>query len=825
MILSLTSCSTEKPAENKPSSEDASILNVTDAYLDESSLTLRMLVDHKTDLVSLSDKVVVTQGCNWSLYRGETEIRTKIAAGADGELNDGDNLFYIVVSNPSSLKEKTYTLTIHRSFAITVSYYFQNLLLDQDNAYTGYPYELKKFQDIPGYTFKHWTNDAGETVEVETPWENLVFYANASANTYTVTLNPNGGHVSNTLIEVEYDREYSLPTPEKLGYVFDGWYDGNKRIGDKGVWNYSSNLTLIAHWNIITYKITYVLYGGTNPVSNPSTYTVQSPTINLASPVKTGYAFVGWTNGTSLITSIPAGSTGDLTLTANWKGNTYTIVFDPNGGSCSISSINVIYGDSYSLPAPTRRGYSFDGWYNGSSIISNSGTWNYTSSLSLIAHWSIISYNIYYKLNGGTNNSSNPLTYTVEDNITLFPPTKTGYTFAGWFNNNGNQITQITAGTTGALTLNARWSANLNILTVTSEDPSKGTVEVTSGSGYSGESITVVATPINNCFFKGWYHKSTKVSNQSIYTFDMPTNDYSLMARFLTKEEKEKEEELAIKHATRPIISEDSKTVVYGLYPQTNVDDQSLLLELDSLTEAQSNGWYLYNEEYYAKTYASPHEDYYQFDNGSTIEKNTNYWFKCEPIIWNVLSNDNGICLLLSSMLLDCHAYNDRDFIGLSDGHYASNYEKCEIRRWINDYFFNTAFGLENSHIQTTMVGNGHEYPRYTSSNTFDKVFLLNKWDYKNSAYGFPVEDHPDDWSYCSERTSKTTDWARARGSISFSGYGEYWSRTPGPNGMQSCPDNTAYVIWYEGWIGYSGISSKGTSVRPAITVDITYQE
>ena len=86
-------------------------------------------------------------------------------------------------------------------------------------------------------------------------------------------------------------------------------------------------------------------------------------------------------------------------------------------------------------------------------------------------------------------------------------------------------------------------------------------------------------------------------------------------------------------HDQTPILSEDGKTVTYGLYPQTNVDDPDLVSALDKLTNAESNGWYLYNNEYYAKVSATPYDSNYKFDNGTTIVSDTTYWFKCEPIV------------------------------------------------------------------------------------------------------------------------------------------------------------------------------------------------
>ena len=144
-------------------------------------------------------------------------------------------------------------------------------------------------------------------------------------------------------------------------------------------------------------------------------------------------------------------------------------------------------------------------------------------------------------------------------------------------------------------------------------------------------------------------------------------------------------------HGEIPLLSDDGETVTYGLYPQTNVNDTDLLEALNELTDAESNGWYLYDNEYYAKVAATPYDSSYTFNNGTTIVSGTTYWFKCEPITWNVLSNNDGEYYILSSVLLDTHRYDAS----------SNNYANSEIRTWLNNDFYNSAFALGNSNILT----------------------------------------------------------------------------------------------------------------------------
>ena len=269
-----------------------------------------------------------------------------------------------------------------------------------------------------------------------------------------------------------------------------------------------------------------------------------------------------------------------------------------------------------------------------------------------------------------------------------------------------------------------------------------------------------------------------------------------------------------------PILSEDGKTLTYGLYPQTNVNDSDLVTALNELTTPESNGWYLYDNEYYAKVSATPHFTGFKFNNGTTIVSGTTYWFKCEPIIWNVLSDNNGEYYILSSVLLDAHRY-DELYYDVKDGHCANNYEYSEIRAWLNNDFYNSTFALGSSHIQTTTIDNSAATTNSTSNSyacnyTQDKVFLPSYKDYFNSSYGFSTSN-----DITSSRCCKTTDWARARGSEynsnssgNYNGY--YWTRSPS--------SSRSYYAWYVSNAGdlYNyNVDRANFSVRPALTIKI----
>ncbi|MCR5693068.1 MAG: DUF6273 domain-containing protein [Bacilli bacterium] len=362
------------------------------------------------------------------------------------------------------------------------------------------------------------------------------------------------------------------------------------------------------------------------------------------------------------------------------------------------------------------------------------------------------------------------------------------------------------------------YCATYHVLSVTSEDTTKGNVAVTSGRGYSEEHITVVATPADDYVFRGWYHDEKKVSSNKTYTFRMPPNDYSLVARFITEEESRR-------LGFIPTVSEDGKTLTYGLYPQNKVNDWLLVSSLNQLTTPESNGWYLYGNDYYAKVMATPHNSDYEFDNGTTIVRGTTYWFKCEPITWNILSSNGGDFYLVSSVLLDTHCYYKNTTIRTIDGKtvYTNNYKHSDIRAWLNNNFYNSAFALDDSFIQTATVDNSASTTNstnnsYACNNTQDKVLLPSYKDYIKPYYGFLTSI-----GETSTRSCRTTDWSRARGAFYHTGSdkyqynGFYWTRSP-----------------YSGYSNYvSGVKGDGSldnlyyvcdanySVRPSLWIHI----
>lgn len=250
---------------------------------------------------------------------------------------------------------------------------------------------------------------------------------------HTVTFDSKGGSAVPAQSVAHGEKINKPEDPSKIGYSFDNWtYKGE-------AWSFvghvvTEDMTLDANWSIINYNIIYELNGGYNSPFNPSTYNIESPTINLDNPVKDRCKFIGWLRNGSPIERIEAGSIGDITLTATWQVNVFDVRYELDGGTNNPLNPSTYSSDSEcNLYAPSKEGYSFVGWTCDGQQIDKipEGT---TGNLVLVAHWSISSYNVVATSSDpskGTVNGSGLFQYNSE--VTVNATVNSGYLFVGWF--------------------------------------------------------------------------------------------------------------------------------------------------------------------------------------------------------------------------------------------------------------------------------------------------------------------------------------------------------------------------------------------------------
>ena len=297
-------------------------------------------------------------------------------------------------------------------------------LVDCDSEYGDMPTPTRT-----GYSFAGWftkatggTKVTGSTTITTNGAHTL--YAHWSANTYSVTFNPNGGSVSPTAKTVTYGSAYgTLPTPTREGHAFNGWFTdvvGGQQISSSDVVTATSNLPLYAHWTVGSCLIMFNANGGS---VSPETQTVTYGDIynTLPTPTKTGYSFVGWftarDGGSQILPTDTVMVTGSQTVYAHWTPRSYTVTFDANEGVGSTTKTVTYATVVGELPSVTREGYVFNGWFtdpiNGSVITSNTVVYG---DRTYYAHWSdssaaITSLYCVIDLSAGADAASYPVTY------------------------------------------------------------------------------------------------------------------------------------------------------------------------------------------------------------------------------------------------------------------------------------------------------------------------------------------------------------------------------------------------------------------------------
>jgi uncharacterized repeat protein (TIGR02543 family) len=257
--------------------------------------------------------------------------------------------------------------------------------------------------------------------------------------------------------------------PTRTGYTFGGWYNGINE------WNFTNNTVtgaanLTARWNPIMYTVTFETLGGTPVPANQTVQHGQTAARPATDPTLTGRSFVNWytaeTGGTVFNFNTPILEA--TTVWARWSLNNYTVTWHTNSGTPAPTQLTVSHGGSITLPAAiTRTGHSFEGWYDNTAFTGTPVTFpvnNVTGNREFWARWTPHTYNVTWHTDGGSPAIAGQTTVNHGSNITApSVVTKTGYTFAGWYDNaafTGSPVSFAVENVTGHREFWARWTLN-----------------------------------------------------------------------------------------------------------------------------------------------------------------------------------------------------------------------------------------------------------------------------------------------------------------------------------------------------------------------------
>ena len=341
-----------------------------------------------------------------------------------------------------------------------------------------------------GYYFNGWVGTP-ETM----PAAQVRITPDFQLETYTFKFNTDGGtEIADAT--VTYNQKYTAPAnPTKTGYTFAGW-DSTipTTIGDLG--ENGAVVTYTAQWTINQYTITFNTDGGNEIPEIKQDYNtaVTAP----ADPAKTGYTFAGWDK--TVPATMPA---ENMTITAQWTINQYTITFDTDGGT-EIAPIKQDYNTAVTAPAnPAKTGYTFAGWDKAVPTVMPA------EDTTITANWTINQYTITFNTDGGTDIPAIKQDYNTAVTAPA-APTKTGYSFAGW----DKEVPTVMPAED--MTITASWTINAYSITWVIDGE---TYKVDENVEYSA-AITAPVPTKTGYVFSGWAEQipATMPDNALVFT-------------------------------------------------------------------------------------------------------------------------------------------------------------------------------------------------------------------------------------------------------------------------------------------------------------------
>lgn len=419
----------------------------------------------------------------------------------------------------------TFTATWSKEAPKTARYTVKHYQMNADGTYPSTPTNMESFSGLIGSSATPAVKDYGQifdkpstkTVTISADGSTTVEYKYPRKKA-RVIVGKNTGIKTTDPIPGDYADGYigqtvTLSATPETGYRFKNWTSLLKKnygtvFSNTASFNYTltyNDSTAIQHqygngtstmWGAymqanaepITYNIKYNYNGGIKGAFAP-TSAKYNEDVKISNPTKKNCIFAGWTiTGYDTETSghnasAWTGETGasfknlasiegkTVTFTAVWNVATANFQTTGDTGIASTSHPNKTsenIGSSINVNAKLNNGYTFAGWYNGSTLVSDKMNFNYTmpdADTVLTAKTTPAKYTISYDLNGGAVAVSNPTSYNIETpTFTLNNPVRLGYVFVGWTGSNGTTTPQknvsIYKGSTGNRTYKANWTAN-----------------------------------------------------------------------------------------------------------------------------------------------------------------------------------------------------------------------------------------------------------------------------------------------------------------------------------------------------------------------------
>ncbi|MDR1014976.1 MAG: InlB B-repeat-containing protein, partial [Coriobacteriales bacterium] len=353
-----------------------------------------------------------------------------------------------------------------------------------------------------GHTFLGWFTEAEggtEVASVTNALADATYWAHWEADVYTVTFRGHDGSEIDVQNVAHGDAATAPQLPPRIGYGFDGWFteaEGGTEVTDAAV--VTGDVTYYAHWTIRSYTVTFRDWDGRVLAAPRVSHGSAAPA--PAAPVRTGHAFTGWDKTFSNVTS-------DLTVTAQYKVNSYTVTFKGWDGRVLGTPQKVAYGAAASAPkAPVRTGHAFANWDRAFASV--------TSDLVVTARYKANSYTVRFDASGGkvAGKASSSVKRSYGQKLgKLATPVRTGYAFQGWYTAKARG-TKVGAAAKVArnVTYYAHWKAKTYTVRLNANGGKVGKAPTSSLKKAYGSKLVKLSVPKRSGYrFLGWYTKKS----------------------------------------------------------------------------------------------------------------------------------------------------------------------------------------------------------------------------------------------------------------------------------------------------------------------------
>lgn len=388
-----------------------------------------------------------------------------------------------------------------------------------------------------GYDFTGWYENGGKVSDSQSynfvVKGNRVLEARFAINRFNVIVNAQTGGAASGSGAYDYNTNCTVRATVGSNYTFAGWYEGTTKVSSSAEYTFKVLKETVLEARFTVNKYTITLSGTNGTQSGGGSYDYNTNATVRATP-NANYTFTGWYEGNSQVsTSNPYifKVEKDRILEARYQLNKFTVTVQADNGGSATGGGQFDYGTNTQLKATPNTGYSFAGWYEGSTKISGDNPYTLTvvKDRNITAKFNINTYNLL--LTAGTGGSvSGAGTFSHNTTVTAVATPQAGYTFEGWYNGN----TKVSSSSNYAFTilvntsLTAKFTQNSYIIAVIRE----GNGSVTGGGTYNhGTNATLTATPSTGYSFNGWYEDNVRVLSSSSYTFSV-NKPRTIIARF-----------------------------------------------------------------------------------------------------------------------------------------------------------------------------------------------------------------------------------------------------------------------------------------------------